>query len=66
LKIQSAGRLSIRGRIRKNAKRRARIFGVDDAKNPGITGMLSCKESRRAIVHLGDAIESDDNNAIRK
>jgi len=35
-------------------------------KNPGMTGMLSCKESRRAIVHLVTRSSATTDNAIRK
>ena len=47
-------------RIRKNAKRRARIFGVDDAKKSG-NDRNAVVQGKPARDHpLGDAIESDD------
>jgi len=65
IEIQSAGRLSIARENLQNAKRRARIFGVDDAKE---------SESRNAVVQgkpprdrdFGDAIESDDEQGDQK
>ena len=50
----------LRGGIRKNAKRRTRVLGVDDAKETGNHRDAVVQGDTAGNRPLGDAIESDD------